>query len=187
MVHWKHKPLDETTWTPGLLDVFMDTYFKYCATPGKLPLLIKGKSTEIKLSQSGETTRVVTYAGNFPHRDLKSIYYVLAVSGNDIEDQNSLGYLEILNGITNNDDETPMLRGFVKGNFEFFNAVDDLIKDAKSFGSNSQPIIFQVHTKYQDFINANTHDIYSALKRDRIYKSKIGIDKIEVYTSFNFC
>ena len=187
MVHWKHKPLEETTWTPGLLDVFMDTCFKYSATPGNLPLLIKGKSTEIQLTPSGEVTRSSTYAGNFPHRDLKSIYYVLTVLEHKTRaDQDSLGYLEVLNGMTADEDKTPMLRGFVNGNLDFFKQVDDLIRDAKSFETDEVPITLEVFADFQDFIHASAHDIYSSLKNERVYRTKIEIKEIGVYRSFEF-
>ena len=166
----------ETKWSEKMLEEFTNSCFFYSGEPGTLPLLIKERIThgDFKLNTS-EYDSGISYRGLLAKDGFEDVYYCMSEEEEPMEIYpNCVGFLELLNGMSEDSEPVPMIRAFIKRDVGLFEAVDALIKDVKIFNS-ANPILVNIKVDLKElpvdreacrFITLNT---------------KMGIEYVNVY------
>ncbi len=171
----KKEKTKEYTWSKRMLKKFIGSIDIGSALPGELPLYIRERVTEISFKSNESIEKHTSYIGFLARSGLENIYFSLSYDEEGTkENQNFIGYLEVLNGVSDQDEPVPMIRGFIK-HIEFFDTVDVLLRDVKIFDPNDPSIILKIHIDTKILSNINTGNIFN---------TKIGIRHINIYRLF---
>lgn len=175
MIFKKDKMLIQPTWSAELLEKFISTCFsRTSAYPGELPLFIEERTTSIDISPNkSENYTSISYRGFLAKPGLDNIYYGLSSWEESVEeeDKNYIGYIELLNGISDNNEPVAMIRGFVRRGLGIFEAADRLLRDARLFGIKEGTVL-KAH------LDCHSH---SFNEPDNILNHKINIKSIDAY------
>jgi len=166
----------ETTWSDVLLKEFLSSINSMTAVSGELSLYIRKRVTEIKFNSNESIDRHIGYKGFLAYPGLEDVYFALSYDKEEtMNNQKFIGHLEILNGISDQDEPVPMIRGFIKY-IEFFDTIDNVIRDVKMFDPRDPRIILNIHIDRSEL-----HHI----KPEYLFNIKIGIEFVNIYRPFN--
>ena len=156
----KEKP-KETTWSDVLLKEFFDKINPRTSLFGELSLCIRERVTEIDFKSNKSIDRSISYKGFLAYPGLEDVYFGLSYDNEETEDnKNFIGYLEVLNGITDQEEPVPMIRSFIK-HIEFFDTIDNLIRDVKTFDPGDPIIFLNIHIDRNNLHNIEPKDIFN--------------------------
>jgi len=168
-----------TKWSLKMLQDFFDSCFRLCAKPGTLPMLIKERVLETSFNTNNKIDSSIGFQGILAKADFEDVYFAFSTDQNEGEikdSQKHIGYLEVLNGISDERVPVPMIRAFIWQSTNMFDTINSYIRDAKIFNNNIPTIILNVHVdlKMSPKINATN-----------IMNTKIGIDSVKIYQRLN--
>ena len=123
--------------------------------------LVHEKKTQISFKSNKQKHDIsFGYIGTIAKYELDDVYFSLISSKQDLNDlhfsdmtyeegeeeyQNCVGYLELLNGISDDlSRKVPMIRGFIKHDMGLFETVDNMMRDTRIF-NQKMPLFLELH------------------------------------------
>lgn len=179
----KNKEQYQSTWSLSMLEE-LTNHFRYSLRPEEILFLIKGRETSISFDVTS-IEEVISYRGGIAYKDLEDVYF--ALSSWEREDlteeyQNYMGYIEILNGISSQKQEhVPMIRGFIKKGFSFFESVNKLLIESKLFNNR---MALSISVDFSCISNIPTVDIFNMICAERTIK--LPIKRVDVFQGVSF-
>jgi len=112
----------QSTWSIHMLKEFRDGLLY--SSIGDLGVVIKEKSTWVSLTNMSEE-HGISFLGELI--GFKDVYIGLnSLESSTEEYRDYMGYIEILNGFLGCDEPVPLIRGFIKKDFDFFESVSKM-------------------------------------------------------------
>ncbi|MDP3296693.1 MAG: hypothetical protein Q8N09_03735 [Thermodesulfovibrionia bacterium] len=174
----KNKKQHQSTWSLSMLEE-LKNYLSYGLIPGEISFFIKERETSISINVT-TLEEIITYRGFIPYRPLEDVYF--ALSSWECEDltedyRNYMGYIEILNGISSpNQEHVPMIRGFIKKDFSFFESVNKMLIESRQFKNRMG---LDIIVDFSRIDNVPTQEIFNMISAERILNIKLPIKEIE--------
>jgi hypothetical protein len=126
----KNRSEIQTIWSEKMLREFIDNFLSpLSGSPGRIPFLIAEKETHIHFSENKTKDESLGYYGILPPKGLENVQFFLSEEWpSSKEHKGSIGYLELLNGVTKDlHSPGPIIRGFIKTDLGFFETFRTLI------------------------------------------------------------
>ncbi|MDO8283284.1 MAG: hypothetical protein Q7U10_11805 [Thermodesulfovibrionia bacterium] len=183
----KNKKQHQSTWSLSMIEE-LKKYLSYGLQPGEILFLIKERETSISFNVTTIEEHTI-YRGGIPYKDLEDIYVGLSTWENEDlkeEYQNYLGYIEILNGVSflkQEEKNVPMIRGFIKKDFSFFESINKMLIESRLF---NKQLALSVIIDFSGIDNIPSDEIYNTICAERILNIKLPIKEIEITQRVSF-
>lgn len=181
----KNKKQHQSTWSLSMFKE-LKNYLSNSLIPGEMSFFIKERETSISINVT-TLEEIISYRGFIPYKPLEDVYF--ALSSWEREDlteeyQNYMGYIEILNGISSQDQEhVPMIRGFIKKGFSFFESLNKMLIESRRF---SNVMGLDIVVDFSRIDNVPTEDIFNMISSEGILNIKLPIKEIEFRQRISF-
>ncbi len=179
----KNKEQYQSTWSLSMLEELIN-YFRHPLQPGEISFLIKERETSISFDVT-TIKELISYSGGIAYKDLENVYFALSSwEHQDLTEGylNFMGYIEILNGISSQKRENvPMIRGFIKKGFSFFESVNKLLIESKLFNKR---MALSITVDLSGIAKIPTEDLFDMISAERTIK--LPIERVDVFQRVSF-
>jgi hypothetical protein len=178
----KSKKQYQSTWSLSMLEALKN--FSDLPIP-EIFFNVKERETSISFDVT-TVEESICYLGGVANQGLEDVYFGLS-SWWEREDlteeyQNYMGYIEILNGTSSlMGEHVPMIRGFIKNEFSFFESVNKLLIESKLFNKR---ITLIITVDMYGIFNIPTEDIFNMICDKKTIK--LPIKRVDVSQRISF-